>query len=1134
MTIPRADPTAGNGRKTRRIKVPMLRRHWQLVVLLTLYVCLATAFSLVLPLGEADDETDHFALVRFIVDNGRPPLTIGERNAIGPKGDAAPIYHGLVALLTQHVDVASLPDLPATQSNPLRLIPTDGFQGDRILHTEDELPPWRGIVLAWHLARLLSVPLGAATVVAAYATAQRLWPQRRWLAVGAASCVAFLPRLAISGGVVTDDALALPLMAWAVYGLVRLAQGDRRRVTCLWLGATIGLATITKYSNLVLVPEAAFLVALPAWSGVERRRDDGAAPSAAVKTAAGRSAWLALAFGATAAWYFIWLWVNFNQVTELGWWRGSLSPLGDPVLTSAPGQGGGIWDSSALGVWAWLGTLFRSFWLSYGWQHYFAPGWVNWSLGALCGLAGLGWLTTLVRAALPQRRGTGDVARLPAPATPVAMRLPTFSADRAGLLILLVHLFLVTAVVVLRGWLKPSPETAQGRHLYPAIVPLSLFLVCGLDRLAGLVAWHGRDGKKVFYAVEVPGVALIGVVSMALFALAAATWPLILAPHYVPYLPIRRLPVGQAPPQSLAALALPPGVRLTGLDMSVAAGSCGISTAEELGKPMPYAGDSLAVTRTWYVARPQPRDYLIRMCLTDASGRVVICHHSQPVDGRYPMRAWEAGYMIRDTAELPLPACLPAGTYSVHMAVLPLRLDTPLVEVDRAADSPEEITVGQVCVLPQAVWNASLDSFDVWTAEGKVSTGRLDLHRLRQSATLVAIRTLSDSVAADLSGVALVPDPPTSHAHDLPEEWLPVAPPTEYRCPNGALVRGHSFMLHPAVAPGLYRPVGETLPDQNLVISVDVRPRRFASPPTLSDGTAVPAAFGESASSQAQLTLLDYDVQDATIEPGASVSVMASWQARLAMHRPAVVSLYLLDSFGGVGGQADRALGGHYSNVLWAPGEVVEEAYQLLVRPETPPGLYSVQLGVYHYDPPDRGENAVPQFLRVRTGAGDLNVTHLDLGRVRVRDAAENTLPSTAVGVDLGDMLSLVGYDLNPPAGMRLVVGQTLNLTLYWQALRRPTRDFTVFTQLVGPDGRVHGQQDNQPQGGRYPTTAWDVAQMVIDRYALTVPDGAPRGQYRLLVGMYDLATGVRLPAVRANGTPLADDAIELTTLVVE
>jgi hypothetical protein len=56
----------------------------------------------------------------------------------------------------------------------------------------------------------------------------------------------------------------------------------------------------------------------------------------------------------------------------------------------------------------------------------------------------------------------------------------------------------------------------------------------------------------------------------------------------------------------------------------------------------------------------------------------------------------------------------------------------------------------------------------------------------------------------------------------------------------------------------------------------------------------------------------------------------------------------------------------------------------------------------------------------------------------------------------------------------------------------------------------------------------------VVDRYELRLREGAPPGEYRLLVGMYDLTTGQRLPATDLNGQALADNAILLTTLILK
>lgn len=104
-----------------------------------------------------------------------------------------------------------------------------------------------------------------------------------------------------------------------------------------------------------------------------------------------------------------------------------------------------------------------------------------------------------------------------------------------------------------------------------------------------------------------------------------------------------------------------------------------------------------------------------------------------------------------------------------------------------------------------------------------------------------------------------------------------------------------------------------------------------------------------------------------------------------------------------------------------------------------------------------------------------------------------------------------------------------LFLTLYWEAINKPQLNYTVFTQLIGPDGRVWSQQDNQPQAGRYPTTAWQKGR-VVDRYRLNLFDDMPSGQYILITGMYDLNSGQRLP-VEAEGQRLPNDAIMLTSV---
>jgi hypothetical protein len=84
-----------------------------------------------------------------------------------------------------------------------------------------------------------------------------------------------------------------------------------------------------------------------------------------------------------------------------------------------------------------------------------------------------------------------------------------------------------------------------------------------------------------------------------------------------------------------------------------------------------------------------------------------------------------------------------------------------------------------------------------------------------------------------------------------------------------------------------------------------------------------------------------------------------------------------------------------------------------------------------------------------------------------------------------------------------------------------------VFNHLRTPDGTNVAQVDGWPQGGRLLTTQWQVGEYVEDEYRLSIPPEAPPGPYTLYVGLYDAATGDRLPAVQ-HGQRLPGDEVAL------
>ncbi len=132
---------------------------------------------------------------------------------------------------------------------------------------------------------------------------------------------------------------------------------------------------------------------------------------------------------------------------------------------------------------------------------------------------------------------------------------------------------------------------------------------------------------------------------------------------------------------------------------------------------------------------------------------------------------------------------------------------------------------------------------------------------------------------------------------------------------------------------------------------------------------------------------------------------------------------------------------------------------------------------------------------------------------------------------DLAHKVRLLGYGLTPST---LYSGETLHLSLYWQALAKMEKDYTVFTHLRDKEGRIWGQKDNFPAGGTRPTSGWLVGEIVVDEYDIPVRGDAPPGDYTIEIGMYDLISGERLAAFDAEGERLVDDSVILTKVEVE
>ncbi len=85
--------------------------------------------------------------------------------------------------------------------------------------------------------------------------------------------------------------------------------------------------------------------------------------------------------------------------------------------------------------------------------------------------------------------------------------------------------------------------------------------------------------------------------------------------------------------------------------------------------------------------------------------------------------------------------------------------------------------------------------------------------------------------------------------------------------------------------------------------------------------------------------------------------------------------------------------------------------------------------------------------------------------------------------------------------------GDTLRISLYWEALQAPNAERTVSVRLAEPDGWLIAQKDQLPVEGRQPTSWWEAATQVRDVYYLEIPLGITPGPKRLELVLYDSFT---------------------------
>jgi len=414
-------------------------------VILACFVVLALACGSAIPPFENLDETEHFEMVRYIVETGRLPVhgtPAAEVYHYRQEASQPPLYHLLSAGLVRLLGLETDDDAAAAwRSNPWVACGPGAaslYDNRAVLRHDPnrEAFPWCGTLLTLHVLRIWSTLLQAVTVITTYALARLAFPSRRAVGLAAMAVVAFNPQFLLVASGVNNDNLLTPLVTIALYMLLRTWQDGLSARRTVGTGILIGLAGLTKLSGWFLLPFAAILILIRAYR-----------PSASRKSSTihhwslviGHWSLVISTASAVSAWWFWRNWQLYADPTAL-----------QPMLELVGVRGGSVLQSFLE-----LGTMFRSFWGQLPCSFY-PPGFYAFytvlTALALGGLA-LGW-----------------------------RRLA--SAERAVAVILASWFLLVVASWMRWNAMTPAPG---GRLLFPALPAVALLVAFGISYYPSLI-----------------------------------------------------------------------------------------------------------------------------------------------------------------------------------------------------------------------------------------------------------------------------------------------------------------------------------------------------------------------------------------------------------------------------------------------------------------------------------------------------------------------------------------------------------------------------------------------------------------------------------------------------------------------
>lgn len=257
------------------------------------------------------------------------------------------------------------------------------------------------------------------------------------------------------------------------------------------------------------------------------------------------------------------------------------------------------------------------------------------------------------------------------------------------------------------------------------------------------------------------------------------------------------------------------------------------------------------------------------------------------------------------------------------------------------------------------------------------------------------------------------------------------------------------------------------------------------------------------------LALVGYEVDAAGIPPGESGQITLFWQPLGETRPDFYLKLRVVDAAGNVVYATETWPLPSSSTTIWGNDQIYVTYHPLDIAPTAAVGPGVVEIAL---QPGRQGEPITAVF------PSDPVWPQLFLGQ-RSSLAADGVDRAVSAEFRLGEDIRLTAHEMQ----LEGAESAELVVTLYWAADAPLAENYTVFVHVLDENGRLIAQQDNQPNNGLYPTTAWQTGVVVQDRYFIPLPAG--NSESTVQVGMYLWPSLERLP-VTQDGVFVGETAV--------